>query len=399
VTTTAGVDLAETVRTALAAALPPAMVPAQVVPVDALPLTSRGKVDRARLPLPAAPGDRVAVEDPMVAWVCRLFAGVLRRPLPEVEPAVDFQRQGGDSILAMELVLGLRDAGLAVEPGDLARDSSPRAIARRFSGATTPAVDHWEPVVVLRPGRAGVPPLVLIHATPGDVLGYGNLAAALPDDLPCWGIVSRALHEPGRPHRTIPEMAVAYLEAIRARRGGAPFALGGWCYGGLVAYEMACLLHRTGQPAPLRLVLIETGSPPPAGLRATLRWHLLRARALLGQRPSRLAGYLRRKVALRRADTAVDPAPSTPRRSATVAWNMAAVRQYRAGPYPLPLDLFLTADPGSDTLALPDGGWTVLAPVRTVHPCAGGHADLLHPPHVATLAARLAARLGQGSAS
>jgi thioesterase domain-containing protein len=239
--------------------------------------------------------------------------------------------------------------------------------------------------------------LVLIHATPGDVLGYGNLVAELPDDLPCWGIVSRALHEPQRPHQSIPEMAADYLEALHTRLGDSPFALGGWCYGGLVAYEMACLLARTGRPPPLRLLLIETWCPrPSAPIRAfRLRWQ--QALTLLRLPPPRLLAYLRHKLDARRT-TAPSSAPSTPRRTATLARNLAAAQRYRAGPYRLPVDLFFAPDMAPDILPLPEGGWSVLAEQRTVHFCGGGHADLLHPPHARQLAAQMAALLTGGEA-
>jgi thioesterase domain-containing protein len=83
------------------------------------------------------------------------------------------------------------------------------------------------------------------------------------------------------------------------------------------------------------------------------------------------------------------PASET-RRDATFRYNLAAALGFRADPYPLPVDLFLTQATANDTLPLPEGGWSALAKNRTIHPCAGGHADLLHPPNVGTLAAQIA---------
>jgi thioesterase domain-containing protein/aryl carrier-like protein len=388
VPTSADAELPLRVRQSLAARLPSAMVPAAIIPVAELPLTSRGKVDRRRLPEPA-PLETTASEDPMTAWACRVFAEILERPVSEIDPEREFQRQGGDSISALELALRLRDAGLSIEPGDLAHDSSPSAVARRFSQPSKSHPTRWEPIVVLRPGKAGYPPLVLIHATPGDVLGYGNLAAELPDHLPCWGIVSRALHEPERPHRSIPAMAADYLKELQARLGDAPFVLGGWCYGGLVAYEMACTLHRMNRPPPLRLLLIETWCPQPASRVRALRLRLQQARAFLGLAADHRRGYLRQKLENRRVTPAETPASET-RRDATFRYNLAAALGFRADPYPLPVDLFLTQATANDTLPLPEGGWSALAKNRTIHPCAGGHADLLHPPNVGTLAAQIA---------
>jgi thioesterase domain-containing protein len=295
----------------------------------------------------------------------------------------------------MEFAVRLREAGLAVEPGDLARASSPRAIARRFFQPAVPSADRWEPIVVLRPGRENTPPLVLIHATPGDVLGYGNLAAELPDHIPCWGVVSRGLHEPNRPHVSLTAMAGDYLDILHARLGDAPFALGGWCYGGLVAYEMACALFRARRTPPIRLLLFETWSPLPRATCQALRFRALQFRTLVTLSPPHLLAYLRHKLKPRPA-TDLDPdesAPAPPRRSVAFQHNMAAARPYRAEPYPLPVDLFFTVDSGVEALPLPDGGWPILAPSRTAHFCEGNHASLLHPPHAARLATHIAALL------
>jgi amino acid adenylation domain-containing protein len=60
VTAAGGLAREEALRRALAEVLPAPMVPARVVVLEEWPLTGNGKVDRARLPDPAAPGDRAA---------------------------------------------------------------------------------------------------------------------------------------------------------------------------------------------------------------------------------------------------------------------------------------------------------------------------------------------------
>ncbi|MFK8844071.1 amino acid adenylation domain-containing protein [Streptomyces sp. Ac-502] len=102
------------VRTFAAEQLPDHMVPGTLVPLDALPLSANGKVDRAALPAPdraAAVSDRPP-RTPQEQTLCRLFAEVLG--LERVGIDDRFFDLGGDSLLAMRLTSRARTA-LGVE--------------------------------------------------------------------------------------------------------------------------------------------------------------------------------------------------------------------------------------------------------------------------------------------
>jgi hypothetical protein len=55
---------------------------------------------------------------------------------------------------------------------------------------------------------------------------------------------------------TVEKMAAAHIKSMRAVQPEGPYLLGGWCNGGLVAYEMARQLHAAGQRVDL-LVLMD----------------------------------------------------------------------------------------------------------------------------------------------
>ncbi|MYT29247.1 non-ribosomal peptide synthetase [Streptomyces sp. MspMP-M5] len=95
--------------------LPPAMVPATVTVLDALPLSANGKIDRRAVQEAAAAGTprqkpgtlpRGPVEE-AVADVWRALLGVDR-----VHREDDFFLLGGDSLLATRMVAGLRSVGM-----------------------------------------------------------------------------------------------------------------------------------------------------------------------------------------------------------------------------------------------------------------------------------------------
>jgi len=107
-------------RAALRATLPDYLVPSVFVPIDAIPLTPQGKVDRRALPAPDAPTDgqayvpaRTAVEHQLVA----IWSEVLGNDRIGVED--NFFGLGGDSILSIQVVAQARQAGLRLTSRDI----------------------------------------------------------------------------------------------------------------------------------------------------------------------------------------------------------------------------------------------------------------------------------------
>ncbi|MET7294792.1 amino acid adenylation domain-containing protein [Streptomyces griseoloalbus] len=122
---------------ALAGRLPDYMVPAALVVLDALPVTPNGKLDHKALPAPdaAASASHLAPATPEEETIARIFAEVLG--LSRVGADDDFFRQGGDSIVSIQVVSKARAAGLSLTAQDVFAHRTVRAIA----AAATPAPD------------------------------------------------------------------------------------------------------------------------------------------------------------------------------------------------------------------------------------------------------------------
>ncbi len=115
-------------RDYVAGQLPDFMVPAVIVPIDALPLTPSGKIDRTALPAPQYTVSETYPSTLHEETLANLFADVLGLK-HRVGVDTDFFDLGGDSISVIELVSRARTAGLAITAQDVFRHQNVTAIA------------------------------------------------------------------------------------------------------------------------------------------------------------------------------------------------------------------------------------------------------------------------------
>ncbi|MGV9455865.1 amino acid adenylation domain-containing protein [Streptomyces sp. NPDC003635] len=115
-------------RETLTGTLPAPMVPTAYVPLDALPLTPSGKLDRQALPAPTA--ERAAPRAPRTPreqLLTEIFAAVLK--LPDAGVDDDFFLLGGDSISSIAVASRAHRAGLLLGPRDVFEHRTPAALA------------------------------------------------------------------------------------------------------------------------------------------------------------------------------------------------------------------------------------------------------------------------------
>ncbi|BAX92557.1 non-ribosomal peptide synthetase [Mycobacterium shigaense] len=139
-------------RAALADRLPAYLVPAAVVVLDALPLTSNGKLDTRALPAPEYnAGEYRAPTSAVEEILAGIYAEVLG--LERVGVDESFFELGGDSILSMQVVARARAAGLVFRPRDVFVEQTVAGLARvtTAAGGEAGPVDEGIGTVVATP--------------------------------------------------------------------------------------------------------------------------------------------------------------------------------------------------------------------------------------------------------
>ncbi|WP_323716556.1 amino acid adenylation domain-containing protein [Paracoccus aminovorans] len=230
----------------LAAALPAYMVPAAEVALDALAVTSNGKLDRKALPAPEFAAAGRAAQTPAEQLLARLFAEILHLDAPAAAEA-DFFALGGDSLSAVRLAQALeaetgRDPGL----GTIFENPILATLAAALE-AQAPHDDGLGPVILLAEGDPDAPPLFLIHPAGGLAWGYRGLARRIAPARRVYGLQHPGL-DPATPMPgSLSALARDYARRVAELAPQGPAHLAGWSVGGILAQEIAVILAGMGR--------------------------------------------------------------------------------------------------------------------------------------------------------
>ena len=387
--------------------LPPYAIPALFITLPKLPLNANGKVNRLALPAPSEAELTISEQvkqprSPLEMQLQLIFEKLLQRRPIGVD--VSFFELGGDSLQALKLVVEIENATRKRIPLSILYEASTIEQLAKTIREQTGSSD-FSSLVPLKPNGSKTP-IFLIHTTPGDLLGYGNLIFHLDSDQPAYGLQSLGLKDAQLTHTRIEEMAAYYVSLIRGHQSHGPYLLSGWCYGGIIAFEMAHQLIEAGESvAPL--LLIETPAPEPSLVNVS--YYIRRVRCAASMSPSLWSTYLREKFRyyfgfkklleqrFKRADSdtganavAVDDHNRLVDQLERVYFaNLNALKHYKPRPYPGKVILFNANQQDPALVHDPLYGWPAMAKGVEAHVIPGTHDTILMEPNVRVLAAKM----------
>src|SRR6516162_7634955 len=241
------------IKTFLADHLAPFKIPQNIFVVPHLVKGATGKVSRSELSEAMAHRirDVAPPESPLECQILDIWQTLLGRDDVGIDD--DFFELGGDSLLAVQMVLEVEAiARRKIPPSALKAVYTVRQLADTIiRTARTPE----ELVTCAKQGEGT--PFFFCH---GDFATRGLWALRLVDMLRCDRPVFLAWpHRDPDPNLSIEEMAKSYLPHLLAAQPTGAFSLGGFCNGGLIAWELAHQLESLGRKVEL-VVLIDTRS-------------------------------------------------------------------------------------------------------------------------------------------
>jgi len=232
-----------------------AVVPTVFIRLETLPVDSNGKISRRNLPEPRQPfrppfkPTRTETE----RRVADVYASVLG--YTNVGRNDDFYALGGDSLDAITVSLELeKEFPLSPVFALFAQATSVKKMAR--------AIDQHVSAnsLVAMQQQGSRTPFFCVHAHMGHVINLRNISIYLGPQQPFYALQLRGLDRQNSPPKSMTEIAQQYVAEIRRVQKKGPYQIGGYCFGGLVAIEMARLLQQVDEQVSL-LALIDTSHP------------------------------------------------------------------------------------------------------------------------------------------
>ncbi|MBD2346873.1 thioesterase domain-containing protein [Anabaena subtropica] len=236
--------------------LPDFMIPSAFVMLENIPLTPNGKVDRKALPKPDVFSFReshnfVAPRNEIEAKLVQIWSDILH--LPKIGVTENFFTIGGDSLKALLLISQIEQLFTKEIPlARLLMNPVIEDLAKIIQDGNNHI--HNSPLVPIK-SKGNQQPFFCVHPAGGHVLCYFKLAGYMGNDQPFYGLQAQGFYGDEEPLTRVEDMASLYVKTIREFQPQGPYRIGGWSFGGVVAYEVAQQLYRQGQEVSLLAIL------------------------------------------------------------------------------------------------------------------------------------------------
>jgi amino acid adenylation domain-containing protein len=251
-------DLVQKWRVALKDLLPQYMIPHEFVCVNEFPKTLNGKIDRKSLLKNSNPSPNNSRTHILPRTITeQLVANIWERCLniKEIDIFSNFFELGGHSLIAVRIMSQLeKETGERLPLAALMTHSTIEKLAQFIDKDNKPV--SWNSLVPIQP-KGTKTPLYVVHGADHNVMIFKLLSNNLDVDQPLYGLQAKGLNGIDEPHETVEEMAAHYISEIIKSNPKGPYAIAGYSFGGIIAFEMARQLKAANRRIKI-LVLLDS---------------------------------------------------------------------------------------------------------------------------------------------
>ncbi|KAG1880976.1 atromentin synthetase [Suillus subluteus] len=238
------------------------------IPINQMEKTTLGKLSRARLVSLFKQGElakHIARAEELLSEargssfvtpsteaekaLAKIYAGIFNLNENEMSASDNFFELGGTSIDVIRLKReGEAHFGLPEIPTiQILKHPVISSLANYINALLSKdsAAEEYDPIVPLQL-TGNKTPIFFVHPGVGEVLIFVNLAKYFQNERPFYALRARGF-EPGHPFFTsMDEMVSTYAAAVKRTQPTGPYAISGYSYGGVVAFEVAKRLEGMG---------------------------------------------------------------------------------------------------------------------------------------------------------
>jgi acyl-coenzyme A synthetase/AMP-(fatty) acid ligase/thioesterase domain-containing protein/acyl carrier protein len=247
----------DVIQKALRARLPNQAVPKRFQRLSSIPKLPGGKVNPYSLASqiqdsPASEVEDVEYQNDTERLLARIWKEVLH--VDRVERDDDFFTLGGDSIMVyrvQNLIEEQFNIQLSIQEFlDLINFSTMAERINRVGLASDNValrVDSGPSLLVALRREGSRPPLFCVPPAASTAMQFEKLAHHLGNNQPFYALEYQGMDGKSEPFTSISEMGQRYIGEIQKIQSQGPYFLAGMCFGGIVAFEIAQQLLKSGE--------------------------------------------------------------------------------------------------------------------------------------------------------
>jgi amino acid adenylation domain-containing protein len=248
-------DKRPNVREELSKIVPSFMIPNIFMWVNDFPLTTNGKIDKKNLPAPeyVRQDSESHLRKPRTETekeVAKVWSEVLR--IEEIGIDDNFFEMGGTSIMAVKVVAEIEKSSGKRFPLSVLFEYS---TVEKFAKLLNEGGEIFSDCIVPIKSKGSKVPLFIVHGGGLDVLYFANTSKHLDKEQPFYGIQGVGAKSFDNWYTSIEHMAAQYIQAIIKINPNGPYAIAGYCVGGIVAFEISKQLQEQGKEVSLTVLL------------------------------------------------------------------------------------------------------------------------------------------------